>query len=264
MLYNKDVGADLLKTKQQLQTILDTVPALIFYKDMNNRIVKANKAYLNAFGFKDFNDVINKPLNELFKDADKFFNDDIEVIRTGATKKVIERVDLLSGECSKWFETIKLPYIDENDEIIGVVGISVDITEHIRLQNQLESANKKLSSIINNIEDVFVVIEKGVCILSNKSWDKLLSKTTSDKIVKVFTPYINTVLTTGKSIEVRDFEIELAGTEESLYYNFLFYKYNGGIGVLGRKILDTPSQLTIKLSQANAKLDQVMIERGII
>jgi len=251
---------NLLEIKQQLQTIFDTVPALIFYKDKENNFVKVNKAYIEAVGAKSYEDVVGKNVADFMEEPEKFLVDDLEVMSTGVPKKIIESVNYFhDGENKiKWYETTKLPYINKNGETIGIIGIAIDITEHIQLCDQLKITNKKLNEIIENIEDTFVVISDEKCNLHNKKWSELMGKTSQDVVKEKFQPYMKTVMETGTSIEVKDCEIPINDDGANRYYNFLFYKYNGGIAILGRKVLDTPSQLSVKLSEANARLDQII------
>ena len=79
--------------KGELQIIFDSVPAFIFYKDLNNQIVYANKRWLQLFGMPE-DDVIDKSLFEFLpkEQAEGFFKDDMEVIASGQSVRNIFEV----------------------------------------------------------------------------------------------------------------------------------------------------------------------------
>ncbi len=136
------------KTKE-LQTILDSVPAWIFYKDKENRFIKVNKVFCEVMG-KTKEELEGKSLFDLYpkEQADAFWRDDLEVIKSGKPKiNIIEPVKSPKGEI--WVQTDKIPYKNENNNIIGIIGFAIDITEKKLAEEEfkkqfeeIEEANK--------------------------------------------------------------------------------------------------------------------------
>ncbi|MEX0967200.1 MAG: PAS domain-containing sensor histidine kinase [Bacteroidia bacterium] len=150
-----------VKNEQQVlgkifHNIVDKLPALIFWKDRYNRIIGFNKAYSESLG-KDPKDIQNKSIQELFPevDAEKFYSADIEVMQTGLPVFNIMEETTRNGK-HVWLQTDKVPFWNEEGEIVGVVGISTDVTKLkiyekklMSAQKQLREANQQLESRVN-------------------------------------------------------------------------------------------------------------------
>src|SRR5690348_1916038 len=130
--------------------IFDLLPAIVFIKGRNNELLKFNKS------FEDFmrvpkEDLLTKSTYELFPDAEKYGSDDMEVIETGKPKlNIIEEV-IVPGDVA-WLKTDKVPLTNENEEIIGVLGIAHDITQQKIVQDKLATTQEKLRRLNNELE----------------------------------------------------------------------------------------------------------------
>jgi PAS domain S-box-containing protein len=133
-----------IKSKE-LHTIIDQAPAMIFYKDTKNNFIKVNPAGARAFGFP-VDKIEGKNSSDLFPDfAEKYYHDDLEVINSGKPKiGIVERMTNASGE-RLWVQTDKIPLMDEQGTITGILLFVVDITERKRTEDALALASKKLN-----------------------------------------------------------------------------------------------------------------------
>jgi diguanylate cyclase (GGDEF)-like protein/hemerythrin-like metal-binding protein/PAS domain S-box-containing protein len=116
----------------ELESILDHIPGLIFFKDKHNRFIRVNKYVADAY-HKTKQELQGMSLYDLHprEVADKYFEDDLEVMTSRSAKLNIEEPwDTAEGK--RWVSTSKIPFIDHNGEIIGIIGISLDITEKKR------------------------------------------------------------------------------------------------------------------------------------
>jgi PAS domain S-box-containing protein len=133
----------LRRQRVEERVILDYVPALIWYKDTENRIIHLNKTAADALG-KRAADVEGKSMYELFPDrAAQYHADDLEIIKTGKAKfGIIELFPMASGD-QRWIQTDKIPYRNEDGSIIGVIVFAQDITER-RKADMIQSALYKI------------------------------------------------------------------------------------------------------------------------
>ena len=140
------------RQEEELQIILDSVPAMIFYKDKENRFIRTNKALAEVTGLPK-EEMDGKSVFDLYpSQAVDYWKDDQEVMKTGNPKRnIIEPLEA-AGEI-RWVQTDKIPYKDVHGNIIGVIGFSVDITERKRIEEalmirtaELEFANQELES----------------------------------------------------------------------------------------------------------------------
>ena len=120
--------------QRDLRSIFDSVPAMIWCKDTDNRILRANQSAAASIG-RPVDEIEGRFMKEFFPDeADKYYQDDLEVIRSGRAKTgMIEPCRAASGE-QRWVRTDRVPYRDEQGNIVGVLVFSVDITDRIRAE----------------------------------------------------------------------------------------------------------------------------------
>jgi PAS domain S-box-containing protein len=142
-VYNSDITdrkriqADLDLQNAELQLIFDTVPASIFYKDRNHRLLRINQEFCRLFEAAPER-LLGKTDKELGSPyATQYFRDEDEVMLSGEAKRgIIEPIEI-NGE-TRWLLTNKIPYRNLNGKIVGVVGFAVDITERRFAEKRLE------------------------------------------------------------------------------------------------------------------------------
>lgn len=123
---------------------LDTSADFIYFKDLEGRFLKANKHKYEKHGFTNEKQIIGKTDKDLFGEeySDLTCKEEMEVIKSGSP--IINRVELLKDAdgIQKWFSISKLPLRDEHGEIIGIWGITRDVTDI----KEMEAKLAKLSS----------------------------------------------------------------------------------------------------------------------
>lgn len=138
------IEADMLRSQNILRKVLDTDPNMIFVKDKQGRFVLVNQAIAEVYGTSvdlligkkdsDFN-----PQND---EVDRFLNDDLEVIESRREKIILEEAVTDATGKTRFFSTVKRPLQLSQEEDAYVLGVSNDISEIKRLQEQLSQASK--------------------------------------------------------------------------------------------------------------------------
>jgi len=146
------------KTAEELQMILDSVPAFIYYKDMDGRIVRGNQAIADAARVPR-EKWVGKTVFELIPSlAERYHADDMEVISTGQPKRnIIEPLETPKG--IRWLHSDKLPTRDSQGNVTGLIGFSVDITDRIRAEEALRQSEEKLRFMFESIADGITVTD---------------------------------------------------------------------------------------------------------
>lgn len=140
-----------------LHSVLNTTSDLIFYKDYLNKdglYIGCNKAF-EAFVGKSNEEIVNHTDTELFsKEVGDFFRTkDKDMLEKNET--VINKEWVTYPDGSKvLLSTAKTPYINEEGKVLGVMGISRDITEKYKLDKEVESSHIMLSNLSKNVPGV--------------------------------------------------------------------------------------------------------------
>lgn len=130
-----------------LRTLMDNIPDLIYFKDRDSRFTLINRAQAATLGVADPADALGKCDHDFFPKelADGFRADEQRIMETGepllSKTEVIESA-LHGGQ--RWLSAIKMP-IFQDGEIIGIVGVSRDITERVWADLELKKAAEELS-----------------------------------------------------------------------------------------------------------------------
>ena len=152
MLQSKQAEENVKNAKDELQMIMDLVPAIIFYKDLEGRIIRANRILSNLLKVPVKN-LIGKTTEELFpkEQAENMRKDDKEVIISGKQKRnIIEPYDTPKGV--KWAITDKMPYKDKEGKITGVINLSKDITKQRQIEEKLQNYLKEMKKDRKNLK----------------------------------------------------------------------------------------------------------------
>ena len=135
---HKKDEAQILDLNNQLQTMLDSTPTMIFYKDKENHFIRVNKALAAACGMTVV-EMEGKSMKDIYppETAELYWQDDKEVLASGNSKlDIVERMKTPAGEL--WVQTDKFPFRDPTGAIIGIIGFSMDVTERKRAQDELK------------------------------------------------------------------------------------------------------------------------------
>ena len=143
---------ELTEERRLLRTIVDGIPDVLFLKDREGRHILRNRAEREISGVPD-HAVLGKKVTEIGMPPDiaqAYYADDLHVLSTGEPLLNREEPYLLGKSAPGWFLTNKHPIFDNAGNVIGLVGISRDITEQKRASDELNETRKRLSSHLDN------------------------------------------------------------------------------------------------------------------
>lgn len=169
--YNKLVlpaGVNLKKNKNFLASeiavkkILDTIPGHVYWKDLEGNFLGCNKRQAENYGFKNPGDLIGKKDSDILKEetAREIQANDKQIIASQQEEIVEEEtyVSLGKKRIKKSFLSHKIPMMGESGEVIGIVGVSIDVSEQKKLQQSLLSKTKELSLALEHKRDFLNVL----------------------------------------------------------------------------------------------------------
>ena len=158
-------SSKLMRKYRLLADFMDNIPDVIYFKDTKGRLILVNQAHARGLGLKP-EQVVGKTDLEIFgkKRAASMTKDDQYVLRTG--KPIIDKIERSTRPdgVDNYVSTTKIPRFDHQGKVIGLAGITRDVTrrmrceymQQVRLRIQkklevLEELNKVKSDFISTI-----------------------------------------------------------------------------------------------------------------
>lgn len=142
----KEAEEKLLQEKNLLRTIIDHVPSRIFVKDTEAHYLINNRSHLRALGVEHQEESRGRTTLDFFpgERGQQAMADDRRVLETGEPVVDQEKSDFGAEGKVRWSLTTKVPLRDLRDKIIGIVGISHDITERKRMEQELKRRTEEM------------------------------------------------------------------------------------------------------------------------
>ncbi len=150
-----------ISRRAMLQQLMDNMSDNIYFKDLHSRIVLANRWCVRWFGCESPEEVIGKTDYDFFAEehASAAFADEQRIIATGQPVIGIEEKETWPDGHTTWVSTTKMPLIDDDRKVVGVFGISRDITKHkereLQMKAELELAREVQQSFLEPPEMYF-------------------------------------------------------------------------------------------------------------
>ncbi len=178
----KKLEEDLRKSQTQLQAILDNVPHLAWLKGIDTKYISVNRSFCEFYKLPS-GEILGKTDYDLCpkKLADDFTRKDRLVISTKQSRQFYEVEK--RNSLKRYSETFKTPVLNDEGEVIGIAGISRDITDQKLAEKALIKSEEKFKDLVTLLpEVVFETDEDGVITFANLKGFELMEYSQSDLI----------------------------------------------------------------------------------
>ncbi len=153
-MLEKEVAARTRLLDEQLsflQTLIDAIPAPIYYKDNNLVYLGCNRAFEESLQ-RSRDCIIGKTAEDMYPPrlAQAIQRKDRELLQQG-NQQVFEKEVLFPNGALRSEITHKATFADSNGIVAGLVGVRLDITELKKTEQSLRASEEKLRSIMDNL-----------------------------------------------------------------------------------------------------------------
>jgi len=145
----------LQESQQMLQSVLDTIPVRVFWKNPDLNYLGCNRPFALDAGLQSPEEIIGR--NDFDMDwadqAERYRSDDRLVMKTGRPKLGYEEPLTTADGQRSWVLTNKVPLLDAEGEIKGVLGTYEDITKSKQMEEALRESETKYRIVADNTYD---------------------------------------------------------------------------------------------------------------
>jgi PAS domain S-box-containing protein len=132
-----------------LHALMDNIPDTIYFKDTGSRFTRINRAQAQVLGLDDQGEAIGKTDFDFFAQAHAraAYEDEQEIVRSGLP--IIDKLERLQGKGRPpyWASVTKVPILDQDRQVVGIVGISRDISDRRRTEEELRQSMAELQNL---------------------------------------------------------------------------------------------------------------------
>ncbi len=198
----------LQESEQRYQSLVSAMPQCLYRTDLTGKITFANHAHLETLGLS-LDECLGKTAFDFYPErlAKKNLEEDLKVIRTAMTLDVIEKFKSSDNRSDRFMQTIKSPVHNSKGEIIGIQGISWDVTESKLAEEKLEHTRAHLEALLQSVPSGIIAIDTdGKFTMINQKAEQILGINADEALSRHITDVIpNTGLTKVISKKITEF-----------------------------------------------------------
>ncbi len=130
----REVAGEILELQDEvflLESLMDDLPDAIYFKDRESRFTRINRYAAAHYGIVNPALAVGRTDFDFFTEehAGQALRDEQQIMRTGQPLVSIEEKETLPDGKLRWVSTTKLPLRDRQGGIVGILGLSHDITQ---------------------------------------------------------------------------------------------------------------------------------------
>lgn len=163
----KAMEEKLRESNSFLQSVLDTIPVRVVWKDKHSRFLGCNRSLAHDAGFKDPSDMIGLTDYDMswHTEAPLYQADDRMVMESRQPKINYEEPQTtLKGDII-WLRTSKIPLLDGNGNVLGVLGTYEDITETKKTNELIELEKAYFEQLFESSPEGIVLLDVNDCVV---------------------------------------------------------------------------------------------------
>ena len=151
------------------QYLIDAMPDYMWVKDIKSRFRIANKALAQDLGFKDVKSILGMTDKDFHspQHAKQFRATELAVLRSGMA--IVDAEELVTGQdgVGKWMLSTKIPLKNKDGRIVGMAGISRDITKR-KTAEAFTAGQARILELIATAKDLSNVLDELINLIESQ------------------------------------------------------------------------------------------------
>ncbi|MCK4494831.1 MAG: PAS domain S-box protein, partial [Candidatus Aminicenantes bacterium] len=157
----------LRESEERLHTVISNAPIIMWALDKEGIFTLSEGKGLKALGLKP-GAVVGQSVFDVYRDEPKILENNRRALAGESFVSIVEVGELV-------YESHYSPVRDENGEVIGMIGVSTDITERKRAEEALRESEEKLRILFDSITDAVVAVDlEGYVVEANEAAARMI------------------------------------------------------------------------------------------
>ena len=221
LLRSKDSKIAFHEAREMLDFVIDNIPQLIHWKDLNLRYLGCNINYAHINGINDVRFLNGKTDEELIWPKDNITHIkecETRVIKNNKSETSIE--SWMAADKSKvYYEVNRVPLHDVDGDVIGVLSTYSDMSDRVKAEKKIKESEKRYRSILESITEGYYEVDlsgnftffnDSFCEITGYSREELLGKNyaemTFEENKKRISESFRNIYRTEKGLQLLEFE----------------------------------------------------------
>ncbi len=145
MLERRKVERKIVDQLAFQETLMDTIPQLVSWKDPDGKYLGANRAFMEFFGILDTQSLVGRTTSQIISDQSYYdwsVSADENVVENRKAFRKVRRKVIGENGAEAWIEVNKVPLLGQGGRIVGVLSTAENITKEQNLEKQLLQSQK--------------------------------------------------------------------------------------------------------------------------
>ena len=243
-----------------LNSLMDNLPDYVYFKDKESRFIRINKNHARSFGINDPSEAVGKTDFDFFtkEHAQQAFEDEQAIIKSGKLITVEEK-ETHPDRPDTWVSTIKAPIYGKDGTIIGTFGVSRDITNKKKREDDFHKLFIRHEAILSAVSEIIIEVDtKNKVVWANSFGLKFFGNDVIGKDAPVFC--------IEKSNTINDNKLKSDDSGETIYEESWHFRADGRKRLLAwycRAIYDTKGKITGTIASARDITESKLSEEQI-
>lgn len=187
----KQLEEAITKTRSQQQALLDNIPFLAWLKDKNGKYISVNTPFAANYNLKP-EDIIGKTDFDILPKelANNFHQTDLHVFKKGIRSHYEDLRE--TKDSKKWIEVYKSPIFNEKGDVIGLTGISREITDRKQLEEAIVKNEEHFRALLQYSSDAITILNKeGIITFESSLKNRILNFSIDELVGRPFKEIIH-------------------------------------------------------------------------
>ena len=174
----KQAELSLEEERYLLHTLMENTPDTIYFKDLEGRFIRLNNAQAASLGVDSPSQALGKTDFDFFpkKFALESSADETKILESG-NPIISKEEEIIKADGEEiWFSSTKMPIRTADGTIVGIFGISRDITTNKQAEEKLRESEDKFKTLFNSASDAIMTMTRTTFLDCNSVTERIFGR----------------------------------------------------------------------------------------